>query len=224
MFDRVEGLIGKESLNKIKTKTVMVVGIGGVGGNSVEALIRSGIENIIIIDSDSVDISNLNRQIISTMKVLGSKKVDVCSERIKGINPSCNVVALDLFLDKTNLENILDNYRPDYIIDACDTVLTKQTLIKESIKRNIKLISCLGTGNKLDPMMLEITDIRKTVNDPLARRLRKWVKDENIKEKVMVLSSKELPIKKEKVYTMCFVPNVAGIMLANYVVKDIIKK
>lgn len=224
MFDRVEGLIGKETLDKIKTKTVMIVGIGGVGGNAVEALIRSGIQNIIIIDSDSVEVTNLNRQIISTQEVIGRKKVDVCTERIKSINPSCNVTALNLFLDEKNLVSVLDDYKPNYIIDACDTVLTKQALIKESIKRKIKLISCLGTGNKLDPTMLELTDIRKTVNDPLARKLRKWVKDEQIKEKIMVLSSRELPVKRDKVYTMCFVPNVAGIMLANYVIRNIIEE
>ena len=223
MFDRIEGLIGKELVDKIKSKTVMVVGLGGVGGSTVESLVRSGIENIIIVDCDIVEKSNLNRQVISYYEAIGRKKTDVCKEKIISINPNCNVTVLDIFLESGNIDNILNEYKPNYVIDACDTVLTKQSLIEKCLKRKIKIISCLGTGNKLDPTQLEITDIRKTVNDPLARKLRKWVKDSNIKEKVMVVSSRELPIKKDKVYTMCFVPNVAGIMLANYVIKDIIK-
>ena len=223
MFDRVEGLIGNENYQKIKTKTILVVGIGGVGGSAVESLVRSGIQNIIIIDSDVVEITNLNRQVISYYDAIGRKKVDVCKEKLKKINPNCNVVELDLFLDSSNIDSILTNYTPDYVIDACDTILTKQALIEKWLKSKIKIISCLGTGNKLDPTQLEITDIRKTINDPLARKLRKWVKDSNIKEKVIVVSSKELPLKREKVYTMCFVPNCAGLLLANYVIKDIIK-
>lgn len=225
MFERVESLIGIDNLNKIKEKTVMVVGLGGVGGHCVESLIRSGIGNIIIVDFDKVELSNLNRQVISYYDAIGMKKTDVCKERIKSINPGCNVISLDMFLDSKNIDSILKDHNIDYIVDACDSIDTKKVLIEKSIENKIKLITCLGTGNKLDPSKLKITDIRNTFNDPLAKKLRKWVKDTNIKEKVMVVSSEELPIKKGRVIsTMCFVPNIAGIMLANYVIKDIILK
>ena len=225
MYERIEGLIGVSALSKIQDSSVMIVGIGGVGGSAVESLVRSGIGNIILIDFDVVDISNLNRQIIANMNVIGRKKVDVCIERIKSINPNCKVIGLDLFLDFNNISDILDEYKVDYVIDSCDFVDAKKALIKETIKRNIKLITCLGTGNKLDPTKLKITDIRKTFNDPLARKMRKWIKDEKITSKITVLCSEELPIKKGRVISsMCFVPNTAGIMLANYVVMDIIKE
>ena len=225
MYERIKGLIGASALSKIQDSSVMIVGIGGVGGSAVESLVRSGIGNIILIDFDVVDISNLNRQIITNMNVIGKKKVDDSIERIKRINPNCIVKGIDLFLDFNNISDILDKYKVDYIIDSCDFVDAKKALIKETIKRNVKLITCLGTGNKLDPTKLKITDIKKTFNDPLARKMRKWIKDEKITSKITVLCSEELPIKKGRVISsMCFVPNTAGIMLANYVVMDIIKE
>lgn len=224
MFDRIERLIGKENLTLIKNKSVLIVGLGGVGGSAILSLVRSGIGKVIIIDFDSVDISNINRQLIAFNNSVGRKKTDVCEEIIKNINPECEVVKYDVFLDKDNIIKILDDNNPDYVIDACDSVKTKQALIKACLYKKIKVISCMGTGNKLNPLDLEITDIRKTVNDPLARVMRKWVKDNRINDKIMVVSSKENPLKKDRVIaSMCFVPNAAGMLIANYIIKDIIK-
>ena len=224
MFDRVERLIGKENLTLIRNKSVLIVGLGGVGGSAILSLVRSGIGKVIIIDFDSVDISNINRQLIAFHDSVGRKKTDVCEEIIKNINPECEVVKYDVFLDKDNIIKILDDNNPDYVIDACDSVKTKQALIKTCLYKKIKIISCMGTGNKLNPLDLEITDIRKTVNDPLARVMRKWVKDNRINDKIMVVSSKENPLKKDRVIaSMCFVPNTAGMLIANYIIKDIIK-
>ena len=210
MFDRIERLIGKENLTLIKNKSVLIVGLGGVGGSAILSLVRSGIGKV--------------RQLIAFNDSVGRKKTDVCEEVIKNINPECEVVKYDIFLDKDNIIKILDDNNPDYVIDACDSVKTKQALIKACLYKKIKIISCMGTGNKLNPLDLEITDIRKTVNDPLARVMRKWVKDNRINDKIMVVSSKEKPLKKDRVIaSMCFVPNAAGMLIANYIIKDIIK-
>ena len=130
MFDRIERLIGKENLALIKNKSVLIVGLGGVGGSAILSLVRSGIGKVIIIDFDSVDISNINRQLIAFHDSVGRKKTDVCEEIIKNINPKCEVVKYDVFLDKDNIIKILDDNNPDYVIDACDSVKTKQALIK----------------------------------------------------------------------------------------------
>jgi len=224
VFDRTIGLIGEDSLNKIKSKRVLVLGLGGVGGSALETLVRSGVEDLIIIDFDSVDVSNINRQVISFNDTIGRKKIDVATEFVRRINPECRVISYDIFLNEENISDILDANFIDYIIDACDSIKTKQHLIKEALKRKIKIISSMGTGNKLDPAKLSIIDIRKTNNDPIARIMRKWVKENKINDKIMVVSSSELPEKKDKVYSMSFVPNVAGILLAQYVISDIIKK
>ena len=207
MFERLEKMIGLDNINKIKSKKVLIVGLGGVGGSCVLSLIRSGISDITLVDYDRVDITNLNRQVVAFRSTIGMKKTEVLKKMILDINPDCNVVIKDKFLDDENIEEIiLDDY--DYVIDACDTVRTKKAIIKECIKKDIKIISSMGTGNKLDPSMLEICDIRNTINDPLARIMRKWVKDEKINKKIMVLSSKELPIKVDGVVSSnSFVPN-----------------
>lgn len=222
MFERFEKMIGLDNLVNINNKKVLVVGLGGVGGECVLSLVRSGISNITLVDYDIVDITNLNRQVVAYRSTVGMKKTEVLRNIILDINPECNVLCKDVFLDdKIISEIILDDY--DYVIDACDTVKTKKAIIKECIKKDIKVISSMGTGNKLDPSMLEICDIRKTINDPLARIMRKWVKDEKINKKVMVLSSKELPIKVDGVVSSnSFVPNSAGLLIASYVIRDII--
>ena len=221
MFDRTISLVGEENFNKIKEKTVLVVGLGGVGGYATEALVRSGIHNLILIDHDTIDITNLNRQIISTSKNIGNDKVEGFKKRILEINPNCNVVIHKLFLDRTN-SNLLDDYEIDYIVDCCDSIDTKKLLIDYSIKRDIKLISSMGTANKIDPTKLEIIDIRKTSYDPLAKILRKYVNDLKTNKKIMVVSSTEEPLKSEILSTLVFVPATAGILCANYIIKDII--
>lgn len=223
MFERVEPLIGSDNLEKIKKKTVLVLGIGGVGGYVVESLVRCGISNIIIVDHDIVDETNLNRQIIALNSTIGKKKVDVMEERIKNINKECNVIKYDLFFDSNTKDEILNN-KIDFIVDSCDSVNSKKLIIEEAIKRKIDFISSMGTANKLDPTKLEITDIRKTVNDPLARIMRKFVKDSKIKDKVVVLSSTELPKKNGTVLgSVSFVPSSAGLLITSYIINKIIK-
>jgi len=223
MFERVISLIGNDNLDKIKKTTVLVVGLGGVGGYAIESLIRSGIERIILIDYDKIAESNLNRQIITNKSNIGVSKTIEMKKRILSINPNCDVITEEVFLDEENI-NILDNYKIDYIVDACDTVKTKKLLIDYSIDKDIKLISSMGTANKIDPSMLTITDIRKTSYDPLAKILRKYVIDKKTNKKIMVVSSTEEPIRKDILASMMFVPSVAGILLANYIIRDIIQK
>lgn len=222
MFERIETLIGDYNLDKIKNTTVMVIGLGGVGGYATESLIRSGIENIILIDHDKIDITNLNRQIITNNNNIGNDKVEEFKIRIKEINPNCNVTILKIFLDKSNI-NILNEYNIDYIVDACDTTDTKKLLIDYSLDTGTKLISSMGTANKIDPTKLEIIDIRKTSYDPLAKILRKYVLDKKTNKKIMVVSSTEQPLQTKNLSSMIFVPATAGILCANYIIKDIIK-
>ena len=224
-FSRLEKVIGSLNVNDLSKKSVLVLGVGGVGGYVVESLARSNIGTLILVDYDKVEESNINRQIIALNSTIGRSKVDVLEERIKDINSGCKVIKIDKFIDDNNYLELFDN-SIDYFVDACDTVLVKKLVIKECLKRNIPFISSMGTGNKLDPSKLVITDIRKTVNDPLARILRKFVRDEKINKKVMVLTSSELPIKtKDRTPgSTAFVPSSAGLLIASYIVRSFIKK
>ena len=223
-FERLERIIGLEKVSLLQDKSVLILGCGGVGGYVCEALARSGIGTIILVDYDVVCESNINRQIVALRSTIGRKKVEVLAERVNDINENCRVIVVDEFINNDNFLNLFQ-FNIDYFVDACDTVLVKKLVIKECLKRNIKFISCMGTGNKLDPSKLEITDIRKTVNDPLARILRKFVKNEKINKKIMVLSSKELPIKTGNRVpgSSAFVPSSAGLLIASYIVRDFIK-
>ena len=222
-FKRLEMLIGKDNLNILKNKSVLILGVGGVGGYVAEALSRSDIGTLILVDYDIVDVTNINRQIIALESTIGKKKVDVLEERIKDINSGCKIIKIDKFIDLNNLEDLF-KYNIDFFVDACDTVTTKKEVIKKCLDKDIDFISSMGTGNKLDPSKLEIIDIRKTVNDPLARILRKFIKDEKINKKVMVLSSKELPIKtgERTPGSTAFVPSSAGLLIASYIIKKFI--
>ena len=224
-FDRFKKLISEDSFENISSKTVLVVGVGGVGGYVVEALVRSGIGKIIIVDGDVVDETNINRQIIALSSTIGQSKVDVFERRIKDINEKCEVIKINKFIDVSNID-ILFDYEFDYLVDACDTVSTKLALIDRCILAKRKFISSMGTGNKLDPSMLEIVDVRKTVNDPLARIVRKHVKDKKIKDKVLVLSSRELPIKTgdRTPGSTSFVPSSAGLLIASYIIRTFINE
>ncbi len=224
-FDRFKKLISEDSFENISSKTVLVVGVGGVGGYVVEALVRSGIGKIIIVDGDVVDETNINRQIIALSSTIGQSKVDVFERRIKDINEKCEVIKINKFIDVSNID-ILFDYEFDYLVDACDTVSTKLALIDRCILAKRKFISSMGTGNKLDPSMLEIVDVRKTVNDPLARIVRKHVKDKKINDKVLVLSSRELPIKTgdRTPGSTSFVPSSAGLLIASYIIRTFINE
>lgn len=224
MFDRLIRIIGEDNLNKLNSKRVLVLGLGGVGGLATETLIRNGITNIIIVDNDKIDITNKNRQIIALDSNIGTLKVDAFEKRIKDINKDTNIIKISEFIDENNID-LLFKYNPDYIIDACDSVNTKVSLIKECLNRNIKFISCMGMGKKMDISKLKIMDIKKTNYDKLAKVIRKRLKDENIVGKVTVLSSDENVINtKEVIGSYSPVTMSAGIYLADYIIKEIIKE
>lgn len=223
MFDRLEKLIGKENLNKLHSKTVAVVGVGGVGGYALETLVRNGIENVIIVDNDTIDITNKNRQIIALNSTIDMNKVDAFEKRVKDINENVNVIKLQIFLNEETKKELF-KYNIDYLVDSCDTVTTKIMLIRECLNRNIKFISSMGTGNKFDPKKLVITDIKKTSYDPLAKVIRHEINKLNITDSITVLSSTEEPIKTglRTPASYSVVPNTAGILIADYILKDII--
>ena len=220
-FSRTELIIGKEKLEVLKKAKVAVFGIGGVGSYVVEGLARAGIGNIILVDKDEVSISNINRQIIATHNTVGKPKVEVAKKRILEINPNANVeIYQEFFMPDT--EGILDD-SIDYIVDAVDTVTAKLELIVRANKLNIPIISCMGTGNKLDPTKFEIADIYKTSVCPLAKVMRKELKGRGIK-RLKVLYSKEETIKTEgNIGSLSFVPSVAGLIISGEVIKDLIK-
>lgn len=220
MFERVEILLN-ENVEKLKDKVILVLGVGGVGSYTVETLIRNPIKKIIIVDSDIIDITNLNRQLFTNQNNIGLKKVDELGKRIKSINPYIEIKKISEFIDINNI-NLLFEEKIDYIVDACDTIKTKELVIKECLKRKIKFISCMGTAKKLDPTKLEIIDIRKTSYDPLAKRIRKMIKDEHITSKIMVVSSTEKPKEIKKLGSISYVPSVAGILITSYIINDII--
>ncbi len=224
-YVRLEKVIGKDKVNDLGQKCVLVIGCGGVGGYVCEALARSNIGRLIIVDFDVVDVTNINRQIIALESTIGQKKVDVLEKRLKDINPNLNVVKIDSFIGVDNIE-VLFKDKLDYLVDACDSIKTKLALIDECLKRKIPFVSSMGTGNKLDPTKLDVVDIRKTVNDPLARIIRKYIKDKKIKDKVMVLSSTEVPVKtgERTPGSTAFVPGAAGLILASFVVRNLIKE
>lgn len=224
MFERLERLIGKDNLQKLNNRIIAIVGVGGVGGYVVETLIRNGIENIIIIDKDVVDTTNKNRQIIADDTSINKSKVDVFKKRILSINKDCNVICLNIFLNEDNKKELF-KYDIDYLIDACDTVQTKIMLIRECLNRNIKIISSMGTGNKLDPKKLQITTLKKTSYDPLAKVIRHEINKLKINDDIIVLSSSEETIKTHTRAPGSYsvVPNTAGILIADYIIKDILK-
>ena len=224
-FSRFEKIVGSDNLDLLQNKSVLILGIGGVGGYVAEALARSNVGTLILVDFDIVDETNINRQIIALKSTIGKKKVDVLESRIKDINEKCNVIKIDKFIDDKNLVDLFE-YDIDYFVDACDTMTTKKKVIDECLKRKIKFITSMGTGNKLDPSKLVITDIRKTINDPLARILRKYIKDNKINSKIDVLSSTELPVKTgdRTPGSTSFVPSSAGLLIASYIIRKFINR
>lgn len=224
MFDRLLKVISKDELIKLNNTHVLLVGVGGVGGSSLETLVRSGIGKITIVDNDIVNITNLNRQIISLNSNIDKEKVIVAKKRMLDINPNLIIKTNNNFITKDNIDDLFkDNY--DYIIDACDTTTTKVLLIKYAQEKNIPIISCLGTGNRIDPTKLVITDIYKTEYDPLAKILRKLLKEVGIKKQDVVFS-KEIPIKTNDRTpgSSALVPNTAGIYCAYYVINKVLNR
>ena len=223
MFDRTISLIGEENYQKLQKSNILVLGIGGVGGYAIETLIRSGIENITLVDYDKVDKTNINRQIIANINNIGNTKTEEWKKRIQSINPNVNIKIINEKISPDNI-NLLFNYSYDYIIDACDTVIVKKLLIKECKQRNIGLITVCGMGKKTNPSLVKICDIKDTAYDPIAKSLRKYIKDEKIKGKIPCVFSEEKIITSDNkiVSSMIMVPAVAGIMAANYCIDKII--
>ncbi len=228
-FSRTELLLGKAKVEELKNKKVLIFGIGGVGGYVCEALARTGIGYFDLVDNAKVFISNINRQIIATTKTIGLFKCELMKERIQSINPSAIVNTFNVFYTKDN-QDIIDFNNYDYIIDCIDTVTSKILIIEKATSLNKNIISSMGTGNKINPMMLEISDINKTSVDPLAKVMRYELKKRGIKH-LKVLYSKELPMKLEEEIinennkvipgSISFVPSAAGLIIASEVIKDL---
>jgi tRNA A37 threonylcarbamoyladenosine dehydratase len=246
-FSRTELLLGKDGVEKLKNSSVAVFGIGGVGSYAAEALARGGIGRIILFDDDKICLTNINRQLIATRSTIGKDKVEVMKERILDINPKAEVIANKCFYNAENADEYdLSEY--SYIIDAIDTISSKLILIEKAKEKNVPIISCMGAGNKLDPTQFEVADIKKTSVCPLAKVMRRELKDRGI-DSLKVVYSKEPPMKPvENAEDSCrnhcvcppdtkrkctirrqipgsisFVPSVAGLILAGEVIKDLIK-
>jgi tRNA threonylcarbamoyladenosine dehydratase len=241
-FSRNELALGKEGIEKLKNATVAVLGVGGVGSFSAEALARSGVGRIVLVDKDDVDITNINRQIHALLSTVGKQKVELMKERIADINPECEVISLKMFYTEETYEKFF-SYGLDWVIDASDTVSYKIHVMKECLKRKIPIISSMGAANKIDPTRFKIADISKTHTDPLAKVIRTKLRKEGIHKGIKVVFSDESPIvirediRKEIVpdenakirkakmppSSNAFVPSVAGLIMAGHVITEITK-
>lgn len=222
-FARLELLVG-EKISKIKNLKVLIIGVGGVGGYAAESLARCGVSNITIVDYDRIDITNINRQIIALHSTIGKKKVDVLSTRIKDINPNCQVKTYDLFIDSSNIQLIFDA-DCDYILDCCDTIKSKELIIREAVKRKIKIISSMGAGFKLDPSKISIAKLKNTSYDKIASILRKNLKDQKKCLEIPVVYSTESVFKHEKIIgSNSFIPSMFGLFMTSYIINDIVKE
>lgn len=241
-FSRNELAVGTEGIDKLKNTTVAILGIGGVGSFAAEAIARTGVGRIILVDKDDVDITNINRQIVAYMSTIGRSKSAVMKERIADINPDCEVHDLHMFYTEETYEEFF-SYEPDYVIDASDTVIYKIHIMKECLKRNIPIISSMGAANKMDPTRFQIADISKTHTDPLAKVIRtKLRKEDGIKKGISVIFSDESPIviradvvgevgnpnaaiRKAKMppSSNAFVPSSVGLIAASWVVRKILE-
>lgn len=226
IFKRTELILGTAALERLKNSSVAVFGLGGVGSYVVEALVRGGIGHIMICDNDTVDITNINRQIIATHSTVGRYKTDVMMERIHDINPDAEVTAVRKFADEENISEFsLNEY--DYVVDAIDSMNSKLAIISTCSAANVPVISSMGTGNKLDPLQFEITDISKTSVCPVARAMRSRLRKAGINH-LKVLYSRENPVRHpdfsdvKSIGSISFVPSAAGLMIAGEVIKDII--
>lgn len=232
-FSRLQLIIGKEAIDTLKSKKVAIFGLGGVGGNVVDALVRSGISNFVLVDNDKVSITNINRQLIANMNTVGQDKVDVMERHILSINPEAKIEKRNCFYLPDNSSEF--NFKEyDYVVDAIDTVSAKIDIIVKCTELGVPVISALGCGNKLDPTKLQVSDISKTSYDPLAKVMRRELRKRNVNH-LKVVYSTESPIKpvmdeetfeesnkREVPGSSAFVPPVAGIIIASEVIKDLI--
>ncbi len=210
-------------MEKLKESSVMVFGVGGVGSHCIEALGRGGIGRLILVDSDRVALTNINRQSIALHSTLGQYKTQVMKKKLLDINPQIRIATYEVFVLEDNAEQLLEESRPDYVVDAVDTVTAKLTLARLCAERGIPVISCMGTGNKLDPSQFRIGDIYQTSVCPLCRVMRRELKKRNISQ-LKVLYSEEPPVRTGNVVpgSVSFVPPVAGLMIAGQVIRDIL--
>lgn len=219
-------LLGNEALEILKNKTVLVVGIGGVGSFCVEALARTGIGHLILVDKDKVESSNINRQLLATTETIDQVKVIVMKKRIQTLNPECKVDTYDCFYDCSMDEKIFSQ-KIDFVIDCIDSIKSKQDLAMACIQRDIPFLSSMGTARRLDPSKLEIMELEKTSYDPIAKRMRNWKRKNKIRNKIWVVCSTEHPRPVEAgkpLPSMIFVPASAGLLLASECVKKLINK
>lgn len=219
-------LLGNEALEILKNKTVLVVGIGGVGSFCVEALARTGIGHLILVDKDKIESSNINRQLLATTETIDQAKVIVMKKRIQTLNPECKVDTYDCFYDCSMDEKIFSQ-RIDFVIDCIDSIKSKQDLAMACIQRDIPFLSSMGTARRLDPSKLEIMELEKTSYDPIAKRMRNWKRKNKIRNKIWVVCSTEPPRPVEAgkpLPSMIFVPASAGLLLASECVKKLINK
>lgn len=235
-FSRTELLLGTEALDKLRQSTVAIFGVGGVGSYTAEALARMGVGKIVLIDHDTICISNINRQVHATMKTVGLYKVDVMKERILDINPKAEVITHKVLYNAETAEALLDSSY-DYVVDAIDMVTSKIDLIVRCKEKNLPIISAMGAANKIDPTKLEVTDLSKTIVCPLAKVMRRELKKRGIK-KLTVVYSKEQPLKPNKLDqnslegagasrrqtpgSVAFVPSVSGLIIAGEISKTLI--
>lgn len=223
-LDRTEMLIGSEAVSRLADAKVLVFGVGGVGGHVCEALVRAGIGEIHIVDGDTVAESNINRQIIATRDNIGQPKVEAMAERIRSINPECKVKGFQMFFLPGETSDSMDFSGYDYVVDAVDTVAAKLEIIEKAKAAGVPVISSMGTGNKLDPTLFRIADISKTSVCPLAKVIRKELRNRGIRD-VKVLFSTEEPVRTgvRTPASISFVPSVAGLIIGGEVIKDIIR-
>lgn len=222
MTERLE-ILFEDKLDSITDKTILIIGLGGVGSYALETLSRTGIKKFIIIDNDIVDITNLNRQLGYLTNDIGLNKTDVWEKRIKSINPSCEVIKYNNFINKDNLEMIFKE-KIDYVIDACDTLDTKKEIIKYCLNNKIKFISSMGMANRINSLFIKQSYLDKTKNDPLSKKLRLLIRKENIKGKIPVIYSEEIPKKINKLGSIAHVVATAGILITNYIINDIVNE
>ncbi len=242
-FSRNELAVGKEGIDKLRNSTVAILGIGGVGSFTAEALARTAVGRIILIDKDVVDITNINRQIHALVSTVGQPKADLMRDRILQINPACDVISLRMFYTEETYEQVFA-YPIDYFVDASDTISYKIHLIQQCLERKIPVISSMGAANKMDPTRFQVADISKTSMDPIARVVRQKLRKLGIKKGVKVVFSTEEPMKtREDVVqrivpenapeirkaqnppsSNAFVPSVAGLIMAGVVVNELLAK
>lgn len=242
-FSRTELVIGEIGLQKLRAASVAVLGVGGVGSFAVEALARSGIGRLVLIDKDVVDITNINRQLPALLSTVGQAKVDVMAARIKDINPACEVIVNRVFFTKDTAEDLF-RLNPDYVVDAIDTISAKIDLVEACLMRNIPIVSSMGAANKMDPTQFRVMDLKNTTVDPIARVMRRELKKRGIARGVKVVCSLEPPLApREEILdiivpkdvtdssprkatrppaSISFVPPVVGMILASVVVRDLI--